>query len=203
MCWLSACQDVVIRISSKTFIMAVSVPTQLCPHAGRHSYAHLDVVWTPTILFKPSLFVSTAVKPLTIYFLLWWSLCYAWMTLMVSVLVMVSSDVPVIHFRTTDGSSLAWLSLFLLPSQFANSAPSGHFVKLLPLKADIGTFKSSEGKAMGFILFLHVVLVPKRLTGVCICRHSKFDRWRTYKQINGRIQEKKLRNKSHNYIVHG
>lgn len=42
MCLLSACQDVVICTSSRTFIMHV-VPTQLCPHGERHCCAHIHM----------------------------------------------------------------------------------------------------------------------------------------------------------------
>lgn len=107
MCLLSACQDVVIRTSSKTFIMHVSVPTRLCPHGERHSYAHIHMhAHKP---FKiPSFSFSYSSSPnhpssATVVFI---QSC-VW-----RLLATVSSNFPVIHSRTTDGSSPGWFFFF-------------------------------------------------------------------------------------------
>lgn len=157
MCLLSACQDVVIRTSSKTFIMHVSVPTQLCPHGEWHSSAHMHAHKPFQILSFSFSYSSNPNHPssATVVFIrgrVW------------RLLVRVSSNFPVIHSRTTDGSSPGWLCLFLMSSQFANSVPSRHLSKLWPYKAEERLFRGGWGrkkkeKATGFVLFATILPV--------------------------------------------
>lgn len=144
MCLLSACQDVVTRTSSKTFIMPVSVPTQLCQRRERRSYAHVHMHAHKPFKIFPFSYSSSPNHPssATVVFIQ----SRVW-----RLPVMVSSNFPVIHFRATDGSSPGWLRLFLMASQFANSIPPRRFSKVLPYEAGERLFRGGEaGKSNRF-----------------------------------------------------
>lgn len=148
------------RTSFKTFIMHVSVPTQLCPHGERHSYAHTHMHAHKPFKILPFSF-SCSSSPnhpssATVVFI---QSC-VW-----RLLVTVSSNFPVIHSRTTDGSSPGWLCFFFFCFFFwcLHDLQTPHHQDVKWALGLCG--RRGGGGATGFILFaaiLAVAGVPRR-----------------------------------------